>query len=87
MAIPRDKQLHATAGATIGGLASLILIGLTGSPSWGMILGFAAAAVAGLGKELWDSKHGGHVELEDFLATCAGGFAGAAGAFVLTAVV
>ena len=64
--IAHDKALHFIAGVLlymVGGFFSYQL-GLT------LAIGY------GIGKEVWDSFGNGHVELEDFLYTAAGGIVG-----------
>ena len=63
--IPKDKIYHAAAGA----IASAVVFCVTSNP-W---LGLAAAVVAGVAKEFWDSKGHGTVDVWDFVATTAGG--------------
>lgn len=63
-----DKILHFTAGALIAGM-----VGYFTSP----VAGFVAAALAGLGKELYDMRHPAKhtADVLDFAATVLGGFA------------
>ena len=75
-AIPKDKLQHFGAGAVIAGFGAAVMVLLTGDTALGLALGFALGAGAGLLKELYDAKHGGHVELKDYLATAAGSGAG-----------
>lgn len=74
MNIPKDKLLHAAAGAAIS-----VLIGLVTQTPW---LGAMAALVAAIGKEWYDRNHRGHtVDVADAAVTIG---AGAAAAGVLT---
>ena len=61
----KDKILHLAAGA----IASAVVFWISGNP-W---LGLAAAVVAGVAKEYWDSRGHGTVDVWDFVATTAGG--------------
>ena len=60
-----DKLYHFAAGLIIGGGVAY----LTHRADCGV----GAAALAGIAKELWDSKHGGTVETMDAVATVIGG--------------
>lgn len=59
-----DKKLHFAAGAII-----CLALGLIFTPT----VGFLAAIVAGLGKEVWDILGHGTPELMDAVATITGG--------------
>lgn len=76
MAIPKDKILHAVAGALIG-----IVTSATGALLAGYLPGVATgsclAVVAGVGKELYDRKRGGTVDSMDAVATGVAGVIGA----------
>ncbi len=61
-----DKQAHFFAGAAIASTVTLYL----GDPSYGLVAG----AVAGLLKELIDSKGYGSPDLKDALATLLGAY-------------
>jgi hypothetical protein len=65
--LPVDKQLHIAVGAAVGTITAL-----HSSPRKMIYNGVIAGAVAGLGKELYDSKFGGNVESLDIVATIAG---------------
>jgi len=65
-----DKRLHFGCGVSI-----CLLVGIATTP----IVGLVAAALAGLGKEVYDAVTGsGTPELPDFAATVVGGLVGAA---------
>ena len=66
---PQDKLLH-----FVGGAAIAVLFGFLGHP----FIGVAAAAVVGIGKELYDYQHPANhtADLWDFIATALGGLAG-----------
>ena len=62
----KDKAQHARAGALIGGIAA--------AASQSPTVGCAMAAVAGVGKELWDTQHPGHQpSIKDAIVTIAAG--------------
>ena len=63
MKIKRDSLLHAETCALIAVVTGLLL------PWWGAGL---VALAAGIGKELWDSKHGGCASWADFMADLVG---------------
>ncbi len=65
--IPHDKKLHFGAGLLIA-----ISAGLCFGPAWGL----AAAALAGLGKEIYDYIDYGGPDPWDIVATVAGGLVG-----------
>lgn len=70
--IPRDKLLHAAAGAGIALIACVIF-----STGWAGVLG---ALIAGAAKEWYDGAHSGTVDFLDTAATILGGM-GAAGLY------
>ncbi len=59
-----DKVGHYASGATLAAVVSI-----AATPEWGM----TAAVGAAIGKEYWDSKGHGNVEMTDALATALGG--------------
>ena len=69
--IAKDKQLHFAVGAAV----SVIAVYVSGA-AW---LGVGVAAVLGAGKEVYDHLHRDRhtPDIYDFLATVAGGAAGA----------
>lgn len=72
--IGRDKAYHLGAGAAFGLLGAVwgaALAGAGGPPAF--FGGLTLAAVAGLGKELFDSAFGGTVDPWDVAYTAAGG--------------
>ncbi len=68
--IPKDKQLHFTAGAVIGGWGTLTVSQETlWKPA---IAGVLWATVAGAGKESYDKMTGGKFDVKDLGATVIG---------------
>ncbi|RQQ19737.1 hypothetical protein DF107_18215 [Burkholderia stagnalis] len=65
-AVPYDKCLHVIAGVLIFAAVHFI--------DWRAAV--AAAALAGIGKEVFDHFTGGDVSLGDIAATCCGGLLG-----------
>jgi|GEM_PF-6958160 len=66
-----DKILHFAAGAVICVIFSFLLrFCIPGISTW---VGLIAAFAFGMGKEIWDIKHG-TPEFLDFIATASGGF-------------
>ena len=68
MNLPKDKLLHFGAGLVIS-----LVVGTLTVPLYGVI----ASLVAGVGKEVWDSRGHGTVEVLDVVATLFGGVVGA----------
>lgn len=62
--IPQDKLLHFIAGAMTVALVSVVRC----LAPYSVLFGILAGAL----KEWYDSRHGGSVELMDFVATTAG---------------
>lgn len=76
--IKADKLLHFIAGLLIAQIASL-LFGLFAGCYLRVVLGWLAAVVITLGKEIWDKETGkGVCSLEDFAAGLLGALVGAA---------
>ncbi len=76
--LPQDKLLHICGGAVISGLFLGLFLALKlpfrGFFNWAGGLAFLVAVAAGIGKEIYDSKHRGHsVEWKDAVATALGG--------------
>ena len=67
--MPHDKKLHLFAGYAVAWLAGIGCMA-TGLPLWPAPL---AAAIAGLGKEVWDSQGHGDPDFMDFIASASGG--------------
>jgi len=63
--MPKDKLLHFVAGS----ICSAFVYAITGSP----ILAFSASVLLGIGKEVYDSRGHGTVEVLDAVATALGG--------------
>lgn len=68
MQIPQDKLLHLVAGSIASALAYLIFQNLT--------LAIGVSVVFGVGKEVYDSRGHGTVEVLDAVATVFGGVVG-----------
>jgi len=66
--IPRDKLLHFVAGSICATYVYLITLNLT--------LAIGASVILGAGKEIYDSRGHGTVEVLDAVATVAGGIVG-----------
>tara|TARA_R110000744_G_scaffold160737_7_gene277065 strand:- start:1002 stop:1406 length:405 start_codon:yes stop_codon:yes gene_type:complete len=73
--LPTDKLLHLGGGYTIGATATSITYYYTQNKKTSMIVGISAVLIAGIGKELWDIKHGSP-ETMDLLADVVGGTLG-----------
>ena len=69
MTIPRDKLLHFIAGA----IASIVVYVVT----FNVTTAVAFSALLGIGKEVYDSRGHGTVEVLDAVATVVGGVVGA----------
>lgn len=75
--VPADKQAHFFVGAALGAIAYLAA-GSYASPR-PMLWAFAAGFLAGLGKELYDSRQpGNRFDPADLFATMAGSAFGGA---------
>ena len=68
-AFEQDKQKHATVGAGVAGLATLI--------TQDRAIGISVATAAGVAKELYDYSHGKKFSTADIAWTVAGGITGA----------
>jgi uncharacterized protein YfiM (DUF2279 family) len=66
--IQQDKIKHFIAGT----ITSAFVYAITGSP----ILAFGASVILGIGKEIYDSRGHGTVEVLDAVATGLGGIVG-----------
>lgn len=75
--IPTDKKYHAGAGIVIGTWGTFAGNSLELKPEYCAMVGLGSAAVAGLGKELWDEIDYGGWDWKDFGATMIGGAIGA----------
>jgi hypothetical protein len=69
MMIPKDKLLHFVAGLICATFVYLITLNLT--------LAIGASVILGIGKEIYDSRGHGTVEVLDAVATGLGGVVGA----------
>jgi len=69
MTIPKDKLLHFVAGLICATFVYLITLNLT--------LAIGASVILGIGKEIYDSRGHGTVEVLDAVATGLGGVVGA----------
>ena len=69
MTIPKDKLLHFVAGLICATFVYLITLNLT--------LAIGASVILGAGKEVYDSRGHGTVEVLDAVATALGGVVGA----------
>ena len=69
MTIPRDKLLHFIAGS----IASIVVYVVT----FDATIAVAFSALLGIGKEVYDSRGHGTVEVLDAVATALGGVVGA----------
>ena len=68
MTIPRDKLLHFVAGS----IASIVVYVVT----FNATIAVAFSALLGIGKEVYDSRGHGTVEVLDAVATVLGGVVG-----------
>lgn len=75
--VPTDKKYHAGAGIIIGSWGTFVGNSLDLKPEYSALFGLGSAAVAGLGKELWDEIDYGGWDWKDFGATMIGGAIGA----------
>lgn len=71
MTLGRDKLLHAAAGAAIAVITALAWNFAVGP--WWWLAGIGAAALAGIGKELYDRRDYGVFDPQDVVATVIGG--------------
>lgn len=76
--LPRDKFYHYVAGAATSVVANRVcdawIFKNYPDKKWlSALCGVGSSMLVGGLKELYDSKHGGTVEFDDFLATSAGG--------------
>ena len=74
--IPYDKKLHAGAGVVIGTWGTFAGNSMNFTPEKAALLGITSAAVAGVGKELWDEIEYGGWDWKDLGATMIGGTIG-----------
>ena len=68
MIMPKDKLLHFVAGSICSAFVYAITLNLT--------LAIGASVILGIGKEIYDSRGHGTVEVLDAVATIAGGVVG-----------
>jgi len=73
--LPVDKLLHLGGGYVIGATATSVTYYYTQNKKTSIIIGISAVLIAGLGKELWDIKHGSP-ETADLVADAVGGALG-----------
>lgn len=69
MTIPRDKLLHFVAGS----IASIVVYAAT----FNVTIAVSFSTLLGIGKEVYDSRGHGTVEVADAVATVLGGVVGA----------
>ena len=74
--IPYDKKLHAGAGVVVGTWGTFAGNSLNWKPEKAALFGLTSAAVAGIGKELWDEIEYGGWDWKDLGATMIGGTIG-----------
>jgi uncharacterized protein YfiM (DUF2279 family) len=80
--IPVDKQYHLAAGAVFGVWGTLVGSSCMFTPEKSALIGLASAAVAGIGKEVWDEAdyqvggYGTGFDWKDLGATMIGGVIG-----------
>jgi uncharacterized protein YfiM (DUF2279 family) len=74
--IAYDKKLHVAAGALVGTWGTFAGNAMDLKPEGAALFGISSAAVAGLGKELWDEIDYGGWDWADFGATMIGGAIG-----------
>ena len=68
MTIPKDKLLHFVAGFAVSIVAYVVTSSAT--------IAFSLSALLGIGKEVYDSRGHGTVEVLDAVATALGGVVG-----------
>jgi len=72
--IPRDKQLHLAAGASISAWTYCVGYNYYPDSKWvPPVVGISMATLAGITKESWDKLNGGPFDIKDLGATITGG--------------
>jgi hypothetical protein len=72
----RDKINHFTAGYIIGYAGNVSIYEITKNKHIAFVSGIGLSILAGHLKEVYDSKHGGIYNKNDFIATSSGGIVG-----------